>query len=418
MQILDIESGGLFFDNSNSASSLTFNLETSITIFEQATLINPRLTDNLLGCYTLVPVGRDGEARFASFSVPKYQIRPRSKRCGFNPTSGKIEIQTGTIQTCNYEINNVICTDMLWDSCWEKILGVGQGKFDWNSSTEASQLLARIIDRQMQGYGNDLYDIATYANHPLINESSAGKKYRNCNVEDDLFEAYYAMLNSCNVSGHLTIIDGLTTHATYNKHHSTITAVDSTGAYIGNGIDDFKRLEELASPELRQFNKANTSDRMATVGAANPMGKTIIKVSRSLYNAYKSYLERTYQGISQSFYLTVHGETYGCDTCGLSTIKGVLHWNDYLVVCSDEWDEFEQMTGTIQHRAIMMAPGVLGIAYDVIPDVNGIGLKFDRWNMAPYLGQTFVTANFKLGSEVLDPKYLTSLYYVTDKESK
>lgn len=66
------------------------------------------------------------------------------------------------------------------------------------------------------------------------------------------------------------------------------------------------------------------------------------------------------------------------------------------------------MTCVTMHRATLIAPGALGLAYDVSPDQqrNGMGMEINKWTMNPYKGTTFFSADFRAGAAILDPDYI------------
>lgn len=404
----DFGESGLFYSDNTSTRGLTINLETSLTIFEAATLMNPRFDQNAIGCYSMVRIGSDGTAKFASLGTPEFSIRPRSKRCSWNPLNGKMDFSTGEIRTCPYEIQRQLCTDVLWDSCWEKLLGRGQGIYDWDATAELTDLVRRVLNQEMKGYSNDLYLIATWANHPWIEKAKENQWYKEKSIDKDAFDRFYEMTMSCSVGGHMTSIDQLSTTEDYGNYHFEITEVDDNFNYIGTPTELFDQLKETASHELVEYGKAVSSQTMPVVGTANPDGRPIIKVSKSIFNAYKKELRQTFNGIEAGFYITLYGEAYGCESCGPRQMKGMLYYDDCIIYCASEWDLIERMTCVKSHRAVMMAPGVLGIAYDVLPTAEGIGIDIVRWDIAPYKGQTMIDAYFKIGAEILDPTYVAS----------
>jgi len=409
MQELLLGTGGkLFYDNSPAAQVLRIERSTAMYIFERASIINPTFSQNALGLYTMVPVGRDGEAVFGHFGTPKYNLRPRAKRCAWNPSKCGITFGIDKIPTCPIQLQNELCTDVLWNSCWEKLLGIGNGIYDWDSTQEAGILLARVLNKIMQGVGNDFWLLMTFGGHPYIEKAHQMKWYRLCGVSEEEWACFYEMMGAC--GGHLTMADTLKVVEGLDNFNIDIPLSDVNGdKYEGDAMALFDELIEEAPSILSRFQKATITPNMPmVVGSANPMGKLVIGVTEGIFNRYKRQLRDQYKNIPESYYMTLHGEDHGCSNCGSQRLRGVLEYDGYLIVCMPEWSELDKMTCIKTHRAILMAPGVLGLAYDVTPDeqFEGMGMEVTRWNMDPHRGKTYISANFRAGAAILDPNYM------------
>jgi len=414
--------GKLFFDNNPAGQVLRIERSTTMYIFERATIINPAFSRNALGLYTLVPVGRDGEAVFGSFSTPEFNLRPRAKRCTWNPSTCGVNFGVERIPTCPLEYKRELCTDVLWDSCWEKLLGIGNGIYDWNSTQEAGLLLARAINKEMQGIGNDFWLLMTFGGHPYIEMANNEKWYRLCGISEEKWNCFYEMMMAC--GGHITIADHLKhvdklSNFSYEIPDEHISA-DGT-KFTGDSMDLFDHMKENAPAELNNLSKLSISNgNLPVVGIANQNMQLIMGVTESIFNRYKKQLRDRYTNIPEGFYLTVYGEDHGCSTCGNRRLKGVLEYDGCLIVCMHEWSTLDRMTCIKQHRAMLMAPQVLGIAYDVSPDqqFTGMGMKITRWNMDPHMGKTYMSATFRAGAAILDPNYIYMASKIVEPTAK
>lgn len=405
------EAGSLFYNNNMSAQVLQVPRSTALYLFEKASIVNPRFADNACGLYTFVPIGRDGEAHFGSFSTPQFNLRPRDKRCSWNPSKCGIEFGIEKIPTCPLQLQNELCTDMLWGSCWEKLLGIGSGVRDFDSTQEAALLLARVINKIMIGIGNDLYYLMAFGGHPYIQMAHEKKWYKLCGISQEKWDCFYEMIMAC--GGHLTMIDAMKEVDKLPQFQGGyLKASDTNGAiYNGDAMAAIDFVKAQATHEMSTYSKMDRGLNMpAVVGAANPDGKLIVGVTEGIFNRLKQQYRQIYKGIPEGFYLTLYGESHGCEGCGSQRLKGTLMYDDCIVICKTEWSFLDQMTCIKSHRVVLMAEGVLGIAYDVplTEQYNGMGMEISKWNIQPNKGKTYVDADFRVGAAILDPDYISA----------
>jgi len=403
------EMGSLFYGANQVGRTIEIPRETTMYIFEKASIINPSLSSNALGLYTMVPVGRDGEAVFGYFGNPRFNLRKRSKRCAFNPSNCGMDFGIEKIPTCPLQLQNKFCVDMLWNTCWQKMLGIGSGIRDWNSTQEAGMMLAKLIDKIMLGVGNDVYDLITYGGHPYIQMANDKKWYKLCGISDEKWECFYEMMMAC--GGHLTAIDTLKlVEKLPQLNVGFIKKSDTNGSkFVGDAMALFDAVKASAKPVLSQYQKSMSMSEMPTiVGAANPDGKLLMCVTQGIFDRYKEQLRQIYKGIDASYYLTLYGEDHGCGDCGNTRLRGVLEYDGCLIVCKPEWSLLDDYTCVKSHRALLMAPGVLGIAYDVplTEQRDGMGMSITNWTIDPHRGETFVSADFRIGAAILDHDYI------------
>lgn len=405
------EGGGIFFDNSPGFQTLQVETSTALNIFKKNTVINPALSANALGIYTFVPVGRDGEAHFGSFSTAKFTLRRRSaKGCVWNPKQCGINFTKQTISTCPIEHQSEVCADVLWDSCWEKLLAVGNGVKDLESTAESARFLAMALDSLNEGIGNDFWLLVTFGGHPYIEKANELGWWRQCGIDKKEWECFYEQQMAC--GGHLTMIDEL--KVVHKKENFSIEIKDSDvsgSKYVGDAMALFDELKENMTPDMALWHKTmNSNGQDPIVGASNRDGKFIIAVTQGIFDRYKKQLRQQYKNIPEGFYLTLYGESYGCGECGNTRLRGVLEYDGCIVVCMPEWTLFDKMTCVTSHRAMLLTPGVLGIAYDVSPSEQrtGMGLEVTKWDRAPYRGKTFMEMCFRVGASILDTEYMVS----------
>jgi len=408
---LEIGSGqSLFYDNTAMSQMIKIDTSSSMYIFDEAAIITPRIDQNALGCYTFVNVGSNGEAIFGSFDTPEFNLRGGLQSCVWDPLKCGNKFGSKRVPTCPINHQSELCIDVAWKGCWSSLLGVGNGKYDWDSTQGAAALLAKAIGNKLRGIGNDFYYLMHLAGHPMIQKSYENGWYKINGVDPKKFECFRQMMAACN-GGFLTMADSLRSvdklpNMMLNIPDAWISADGSK--FIGDAIELFDSLCDNSSEKIDALAKAPQNDRMALIGAANQDGKLLIKVSPSIFARYKKQLQQENRGIPQSFYITLYGESYDCDTCGDRMVRGALMYDDKIVVCMDEWKKFDRMLGIHTHRAILAVPGVFGIAYDVLPsEENGYGIEITKWKTDPYKGMTFFSGDFCAGPTILDTECLT-----------
>lgn len=253
---LDLGNGqSIFYDNNMATQSLFIERTTALYIFERASIIAPAFSQNALGLYTFVPVGMDGEAIFGSFTDPQFNLRARAKRCTWNPSTCGLDFGTEKIPTCPINHQSEVCTDVLWDSCWEKLLGIGNGVRDFDSSTASASFLAMAVSKKMRGIGNDFWYLMSFGGHPYIQKAHENKWYRLCGISDEKWNCFYEMMQAC--GGHLTMIDALKDVEKRAGYNIEIKKEWVRGSkYIGDAMALFDSLIENKGQKLETYTKA------------------------------------------------------------------------------------------------------------------------------------------------------------------
>ena len=383
--------GDAAFEFFNLGTSIGINVpqETAIILFRRKSIFAPAIAQNFLNLYSFADVGREGKARFGSLRGPKHQLSKRNRGCVWSPKKCGTSLLLDEIDTCPVELQQEQCVDALWGECWEKILGVGNDKYQIDGTSEGSALLGVLVDEIYRQLGNDYYNLTTFGLNPIIEDANTNGWYRTVGISDDEWACFYDQQQAC--GGIITQIDALKTEGLAN-FNVTIYDADVEGSkYVGDPTELFQRLEDGMSHE------------MEVLADSEMNGGLVIGVTKGIFNAYRNQLIQIYQNIPASLQLLLSGSTF-CDDCESRTANGVLSWNGFWVVRMSEWTLLDRMTGTYTHRAALMVPGVLGLAYDVSPvgQFDGMGMEITNWRRAPLKGKTYFDTTFRVGTAILD----------------
>lgn len=380
--------GAIVYRDSDSGRYINIPTEVALTFFQKLAIQKPNIVLNTLGLYTHAKVGADGKARFANLTVPRHLLQSRKNGCGWNP-KGNMVMETDVIETYAVEYNGEQCPDFLWDGCLDMLSGAGNEARDLFSNPEKRAVMASVIDRTYLGLGNSFYDLVNFGKHPVIALSDAGGWY---NEEDNAWDDFVEQQDI--LSGHLTICDSLKSTGRTNFNVIINNSDVSSGKFIGSAKDLFDSLIAAQGPELRIMIKQAT---------AQGMNRPMILVDPSIFNKYRDEIINDFSNIPDTYTLFLQGE----DGARFPQ-RGVLMYDGYWIVSMDEWDLFDELTGTKTYRALLTVPGNFAVAYDV-PDLaqfSGMGMRINQRLDAPYQGKVFMDTTFKVGTGLIDPKLM------------
>lgn len=400
MPLLLGKQGSANFFNNGIDSQLRFETGTTLNILQQTQILNPSYEKNVLGMYTFVPVDRDGTARFGSFTHSKHNLRSRDASCTWNP-NGTMTFGVESITTCAKQYQNEMCSSVLWDTCWEKLLDIGMGKLDFNSTPEGTKFLRLAIDEIMRRLGNDYFNVVEFSNHPNITLSNSNNAWMQSGTTAQDWTAFKLQQLDANCSGIWTTAEKLKTVSGYDHFNVEIKESDVEGTkYIGDAIDLFERAIAKSTPELTAWE--------ANVGVDPALAMPIIHVTPGIYARYKQQLRTQYNNIPESFYLMMEGEQ------GIKMpMRNILMFDGHWVLSRPDWHSFDRITGITSHIIAITAPGVLGITADVTPtrQYQGMGLVVTSRPGAPF-NKTYFETQFRTGGTILDHRFMVygSLY--------
>lgn len=395
MEYLDIEGlGKVFFAGDLSASVIQIETGTTLKIMKDFAILKPDLGANVMGLHTYVDVGRDNEAKWGQFSGARHTLRAANAGCVWNP-QGNVTFNTNTIQACSLTHQSELCPGALWGSCWEKLLGTGNGKNNMESTAEASALLNELVSELYRTIGIDYYDLAYFANHPNINRSQEMDYWMESNVDPKEWSNFYDQQTATSCGGIMTIAENIKLVNGYDHFNVEIDDADVNGAsYTGDTYDLFDRIIAARTSKMKGWTRKN--------GQA-PFMTQVISVTPGIFARYKQQLRTSMNNIDRGMKLFMEGEN------GISMpMQGVLEYDGYWILERQDWASLDALTGIVSHIAMMTAPGVLGIAGDVSPleQYNGMGLQITRRLGPPYQGKTYFDNTFKLGTSILDHNFV------------
>lgn len=404
-EIINSNFGKIFLDSGFNEDGLrqgdnllALQTESVINFFRAFSVIKGDIVKNQFGLYSYGSIGRNKKMRFGSFSGGNHLWQKRQNGCAWTP-KGTFTNNISEVSTSPMETNIEICPDALWDSCWEKLMGVGNAKRDLYGSPEASELMGIVLDQIFRDLGDGYYDIAWFGKHPLIAKADDNQSYSAPSEE-----------NWLDYLDQQDIATGFLTYVDYYKHeeglaHFNVPIHDSEVAgkqFVGDPTELFDRLDEAATPDYKVAN-----DSLRPFDGRSSM----YLVTGSVFKAYEEYLVSTYGNLPEMFYYKYNGEfcaSLGC--IGGEQMPGVLKYNGRPVIRMSEWDRWANMLGITQHRAMLVPPGIFGLGWDVpsLDQYSGMGLVINQRMGAPYMGKVFMHSLLEIATAIVDIDFITS----------
>jgi len=395
-------SGGVDAQGAVTDRLVSVPTESALNFFRKLAIAKTNVVANSLGLYSFMRAGRNNKVRFSSIGVPKHLLRPRANGCSWNPV-GQVKMNTNEIEVHGIEYQGEQCPDVFFGDCLERLYGVGNDVRDVNSTPEAAALFGELLQRIYLGLGNSFYDLAHFGNHPLITDADTNAWYTVNGVEEDEWENYKAQ--QATLGGLLTIVDNLKAegHSNFDVEISKDDIAADNETYTGSATELFDRVLKAQSVEMKTASKRQDT--------ASGRFKSILLVSPAIFEKYEDELTTKFDTIPQQYAYYLDGrfaQAVGVDNSGV--VDGVLKYKGHMVVCMDEWDSFDKITGTKTFRAIAVTPGNFGIAYDVadLQQFNGMGLRLLQRLEAPYQGKVFMDTTFRTGVGLVDKDYIVN----------
>lgn len=401
MPILDIytDDNGIGFQGDRSNRVIYIPTEASLQLFESYTVRRPELAENLLGLYSFA-MPRPGEpkrVRFASLSTPRHLLQ-KANGCGWNP-KGKVNLNLEEYSLGSVDYDGEQCPDEFGE-CFDGIFGGGNNAKDMLGTPTGRALFEKLTNKIYTGIGNSLWDLITFANHPIITLADTNGWF---GVNATEWADYFDQQIHDEIGGHITILDNLKDVTGLEQLNVTIQSGDISADgkdFTGDVIALFEALTASALPDFQIM-----------IDEVRGMGAPILLVSKSIFKAYKDYLTGTYNQIPdgfQIFYKGNDGMTY--------PVRNVLQWDGIWVVQASSWSAFDRINGVNTHRAVLTAPGNFGIGYDTelvrSGQFGGVGMTLNQWLQAPYKGQIYMTTRFAMTGAIVDPDFLSMAAYI------
>jgi len=401
MPVLFTDTNGISFDGDRSSRVISIPTEAALNIFQQYVVRRPSLSENLFGLYSFVrpAMGEPRRVRFGSFSTPRHLLQ-KANGCGWNP-KGKVVLSTESHDLGSVDYDGEQCPDA-FGQCLDGIFGFGNQQKNMFGTPEGRALFDELLSKIYTGLGNSFWDLLHFANHPVITEADTGGWY---NVDADEWADYTDQQINADVGGLITILDQLKDVNGLPQLQVAIQSSDISANgkdFVGDVIALFQALVEAARPDFE----------VMIDEVRGGQGAPVMLVSKSVFKAYKDYLVSTYAAdhmkMFQLFYEGNDGMTY--------PVRNVLQWDGIWIVQAGAWATFDAINGVTTHRAILTAPGNLGVGYDaeavLSGQFRGLGLVVNQWLQPPYKGQVYMTTRFGLTGAIVDPDFLTMGCYI------
>lgn len=392
------ELGAITFDQIGNNRYVTIPTRASTIFFKELGIKYTDIAANALGLYTIGSVGRAQEAIFASLDTPKHLLKPRENGCAWR-SKGNIRSSITKVEMCPVEYQGQQCPDEFYASCLESIFEVGNGVKDLFGSPEAKAIMMELLDKIYLGLGNSLYELATFGDHPFIDESDAEGYF---NVEAKEWVDYKDQQSAC--TGWYSRIDYLKDIDGRENFNIQISEDEVNEAeFIGDPEDLFKRITSVAKGPFATVLKSRSYRGYAP----------IILVSSGIYDAYETKLLNKFPSIPDIYQLYVNGMTND-----KTLIPGVLRWGGYWVVRDDSQETFDNITGAITHRVVLTVPGNFGIVTDVkdLRQYDGMGLRLVQKLDPPDNGIVYMDTTFKMATAILNTNFMANASLILTPE--
>lgn len=393
-------------DSSGAVNSRYLKLEQtqSLIFFKKLSILKTNLLLNSFGLFTFQRGNKEGKVRFATMSTPKHLLSSVSKNCAFDP-KGNVQIGVEEFDMCAIQYHGKQCPDGMLGDCMRELLGSGRKVRDVMDTPQGRAFFNMIIQSIYEGLGNSFYELAWFGQHPLIEESHNNSWYTQSGVEDDVWADYVDQQKAC--GGFMTMIDKLKEkgHTNYNVTINRSDISNDGMHYTGSAKALFDRVINAQNPALKIASK-NSRSSNASAG-----GKAPILVSAPIFRKYEEELQAEFPHIPQMFQYFYNGEfckAAGCDVD--NAVPGTLRYNGHLIVCMDEWDDFDDTVGVKTFRALLICPGNLGLGFDVpnLQQFSGMGMKITQHLEDPWMGQVFMSTTFRVGMGIINPDYIVN----------
>jgi hypothetical protein len=383
------EIGGVVFGNDGVNNIVVLETGAALTFFREYAMRRPRLIDDALGIYSYGSIGRMGKVKWNTISTPLHILQARSESCTWNP-KGHIVIEGEELLAKGLEINMEFCNKDILDMCTRGLFGTGADINKIIATPEGEQLFNLLMEAIYTAKGNSIYDLVTFGDHPYIWAAELSGVY---GIPADEFADYIDQMAI--LGGHLTMVDFLKASG-HPQYTIPITNAEVNQAeFVG---DTFEVLQRV---------KAKTPVRMMSyINMARSAGKPgIFLVSPAFFNKYEADL--TAANMLNQAQVIMNGIYPDAGTA-----PGVLKFGGDYVVNRADWGEFDTIVQMHTHRVMYVAPGALGIAYDIpILEQFGqdkAGLIVEHSTRVSDKNKTYVYGEMEIGAGLVDKSMIVN----------
>lgn len=404
MALIKIEGGGTVSIGTDQRSDgvirerfMSLDVTSTMTFFKSIAVRKPDLVGNFFGLYSFGTISRGGKVKWATLNVPEYVLQARKNGCLWNP-KGTSSMDITSVTPCEFDYMGQQCPDFIGD-CLRGLLGTGRDVHDILATPQGKLLFGQILAGVYDGIGNSLWESLEFGQHPATADANTNNTY---SLPDHKWADYMGNQEICR--GRITHLEYLKAQTTGHENFKVvINAGDIDGTdnsiYTGDPSELFKRMVKAAPTDFRTY------IRKSRTGTQRP----VIEVSRAIFDAYEEELLTKFPNIPNTLHLFYTGKFCDANNCiEQEPIPGVLKWKNYAVVCRDEWDSFDDVHNIITHRAIMSAPGVYGLAFDIpeLTQFKGMGLNITQKINAPDRGMIYFDTSFEAANAILNKDWV------------
>lgn len=377
------------FGNINGTDIIAVPRDQAVILMRKYILKYASLETNPFGLYTLASVGNNKNLTFASLTPPKHVFQPRLNGCSWN-AKGKIGMNQTKVTLNEIEYDGEQCPDALWGA-WEKLFGVGTDVINLRSGSGANALLDEFLELINVGLGNSFYELAEWGQHPIIEDAEANAWYPP-DLEADEWDAYYGQQQAG--VGRMTLVDSLKDDGLTHFNVDIESYLDADGNWTGDILDFF---DSVIRARTTQF-KVSENEFGSTI-------KGIIEVDEATFDEYGRQLLTMYTTIPDQYLLFLNGEN------GQQLrLNNALKYKGYAVIPNTAWTAFDEITGTINRRAMLSYPKVHGLMYDVdaLNQYSGMGMLVQQLPDFRLKGRMDFWTTLKFGTSILDHKFVVN----------
>lgn len=382
-------------DGETSTRYMTLSPSAGLAFFRKNAILRSDILKNAIGLYSFAKIGANGRTKFMELTAPKHLLSKHKSGCTWDP-KGRISMTSDEITACRVSYEGEQCPDEFYGTCLDSIYGNGNKAKDFFATKEGQALFNELIRLIYAGLGNSYFDLAWYAQHPLIIESGE-KDWYTTNTPDLEWDDYYdQMIGTCESGGFITMVDSLK-QAGLPHYNVTIDSNDITPdgkQYKGRASDLFDRLLNARPSAMKKAAKSRA------VSGRPRFNGTLILVDPRIFNKYKRDLQLEFKTVPAMLYFYLNGDfckAAGCDN--KAPVDGALMYDGALIVSMDEFSEFNDIIGTNIWRAMAVTPGNFGLLYEekIASQFGGFGLEITQHLDAPYKGKVFMSTTFQIG---------------------
>jgi hypothetical protein len=397
MPVLRLEGGQAYsFGNREDARIIEITTADALTLLSKYSIKYPLLRENLVGLWSFLNIGRNLKARYMSMKTPRFSLSKRKSGCQWNP-KGKVTTELDEFTTGAVVYQGEQCPDAFYEECLERIFGAGNDITDMLATPEGQAIFEELLMKIYTGLSNDIYNLITWANHPLITQSDTNGWYTSKTPTDD-WAAFKDQQLHAEIGGHMTVLDSLATETGLDNLNVPLQASWVSGKKFTGDVEAlFQSLVDAAPYDFE-----------AMIDSAGEGMQPIMPVTKGIFDAYESLLTTTYNAIPEGYRLRVTGVD------GINEnqpINNVLKWKGIWIYKATAWGAFDHITGVTQHRAVLTAPGNFGVAYRTEALIggqgSGVAMQIEQSQRLKDQGKVYMSTNFRLGSSIMDSDFVT-----------